>query len=133
MSWRDTWRETVESFLREVRDPDEPVRAEAQDALVAGIAAARREVETLDRELAVVGGRAEREARSADDCVRRREMAARVGDRETADIAERFGRRHRERADVLKRKHDVLRDELALARAVLNDLLDLARAEPRPR
>lgn len=130
MSWRETWRETVESFLREVRDPDEP-RADAEDPLVAAIAAARREIGELERELAGVGMRLEREHHSAEACGRRREMAARIGDEETARIAERFARGHAARADVLRRKREVLGDELALARVVLNDLLDLARVEPR--
>jgi hypothetical protein len=58
-------------------------------------------------------------------------MASRIGDHETATIAARFGRGHAARAEVLQRKHEVLRDELALTRVVLNDLLDLARVEPR--
>lgn len=130
MSWRETWRETVESFLREVRDPDEPA-AGAEDPLVAAIGAARREIGELERELGGVGMRLEREQRSAQECERRREMAARIGDEETAQIADRFARGHAARADVLRRKHEVLADELALTRVVLNDLLDLARVEPR--
>lgn len=131
MSWRQTWRETVESFLREVRDPDDPGTAGGGDALVAAIAAARQEGARLERELEATGRSAGEEAHAAEDCMRRHELALRIGDRETAAIAERFGRRHRERSEVLERKHDVLRDELALARAALNDLLDLARGEPR--
>ena len=130
MNWRDTWRATVDSFLRELRDPDEP-SAEADDPLIAAIAAARRETGELERDLEAVSARLERELRSVEECERRQEMAARIGDHETAAIAGRFGRRHAARADVLRRKHDVLRDELVLARVVLHDLLDLARVEPR--
>ena len=46
MGWRETWRETVESFLREVRDPGEAAGAgersggpTAADSVVAAEAA----------------------------------------------------------------------------------------------
>lgn len=132
MNWRETWRETVESFLREVRDPEGPRPGAADDPLVIAIAAARREVVALEQEVVAVGERAERERVLADDCVRREELARRIGDAETAAIAQRFGSRHRHRVDVLQRKHSVLGDELTLARAALNDLLDLVRGEPGP-
>lgn len=131
MSWRETWRETVESFLRELRDPDEAAPAVSPDPVVAAIAAARAEVAGVERELAAAEGRLAAETESAGVCERRREQAERIGDHDTARIAGSFGRRHTMRAAVLRRKCAVLEEELVVARAALNDLLDYARADTR--
>ena len=138
MSWRDTWRATVESFLREVRDPDEG--SAAPDPVVSAIATARAEIVTLERDQASAEGRLAAETDAAGVCERRREQAERIGDAATARIAGAFGRRHAMRAAVLRRKCAVLEEELTLARATLNELLDYARVdasglnvrEPRP-
>ena len=128
MSWRETWRETVESFLREVRDPDQPAPGPSTlDPLAGAIAAARAEVRDLERDLAASRTRADAEAESAAVCERRRDQATRIGDEDTAQLAARFGRRHAERLAVTRRKCEVLEDELRLARTTLTELLDLAR------
>jgi hypothetical protein len=130
MSWRETWRATVESFLREVRDPADPEPGRtAADPVAGAIAGARTEVRDLEEELRVTRGRADAEAESVAVCERRKAQAERTGDGETARVAERFCRRHAERLAVLRRKAQVLEDELRLARATLNELLDLARPD----
>ena len=127
MSWRDTWRATVESLLREVRDPDEG--APAPDPVVTAIAAARAEIVTLERDQAAAQGRLETETDAAAVCERRRDQAQRIGDADTARIAGAFARRHAMRAAVLRRKCAVLEEELTLARATLVELLDYARVD----
>lgn len=130
MGWRETWRETVESFLREVRDPaDAGASGPAGDALAAAIASARAEVRDLERDLEATRQRADAEAESAGLCERRKAQAERIGDVDTARVAARFAARHVERLGVMQRKCAVLDDELRLARTTLNELLDLARAE----
>ena len=130
MSWRETWRETVESFLREVRDPADPGAAiPAADPVAGAIAGARAELRELERQLEATRARLDGETEAAAMCERRRAQAERIGDADTARVAARFGRRHADRAEVLTRKAAVLGDELALARRSLAELLDLARAE----
>ena len=130
MSWRETWRATVESFLRELDGADDGMDARAPvDPIVSAIAGARAEVSSVERELASVAQRLAHEEQAAAMCERRRALAERIGDVDTAAVAERFRARHAARAAVLTRKRDVLRDELVLARSALNDLLDYARAE----
>ncbi len=126
MGWRETWRETVESFLREVR---EPMLAGHADSVVGAIAAARAELETVEQELQVVEERRAHEQDAAALCARRQEQAERIGDRATADIAKRFRARHEEHAALLQRKEAVLREELTLASATLNELLDYVRVD----
>jgi len=129
MGWRETWRATVESFLREVR---EPALSPGADAVLTAIAAARAELTTIEQELRTVGERLAEADAAAAVCARRQEMATRIGDGDTARLAQRFRERHEAHADVLRRKQQVLRDERALAAAALNELLDYARADATP-
>jgi len=126
MGWRETWRATVESFLREVRAAE---ASDQPDPVVAAIAVARAELAGVDRELRTVAERHAHERAAAELCARRQEMADRIGDRETAEVAQRFRRRHEERAVLLRRKEAVLLDERTLAIAALEELLDYARVD----
>lgn len=114
--WKKAWREAVENFKRELNDTQAAggnvgphVRAMRQD-----IASVRGALSKLDAEIA----RATREAgkeRDAEVIARRREGLARhVGDDETVRVAGEFATRHAERAGILERKVDVLRQERAL-------------------
>jgi len=49
------------------------------------------------------------------DAERRGRLAHGIQDQETADVAERFAAKHRERVEVLEQKLDAQRDELTLA------------------
>lgn len=136
MGWKETWRQTVESFVRELRGPDEAsgpaVAGGAGDGLSRAIAAARAEASAVERELHRTEDRLSDEESAAAVCLRRRELAERIGDRDTARVAARFQNRHEERAALLRRKRDVLRDEQSLTRVELEELLDLARTEAPP-
>lgn len=132
MGWKETWRETVESFVRELRGPEAEPRAAGhgvEDGLARAIAGARAEAAAVELELQRTEDRLTDEEAAAAVCLRRREMAERIGDVDTAAIAARFRNRHEERAALLRRKRDVLRDERALTRIELAELLDLARAD----
>ena len=127
MSWRETWRETVESFRRELRG-SASLEDGAADTLVRAVAEARSAAARVETELAHVEGRIASEEQAAAACARRRELAARIGDEGTAGVAERFERRHRQRLAVLRRKREVLSDEHALACRELAELLEAARS-----
>jgi hypothetical protein len=64
------------------------------------------------------------------DAERRGGLAEGIGDAETAAVAGRFAARHRERADVLARKADVQRQELALAEREMDELAARIRSAP---
>lgn len=55
------------------------------------------------------------------DADRRGSMAAGIGDQETADLAQIWAGKHRERVALLERKLEVQRDELALAERQLEE------------
>ncbi len=66
----------------------------------------------------------ERERQHLADAERRGRLAADISDTETAEIAERFASKHRERAAVLERKLAAQRDELALAEREVAEMTD---------
>jgi hypothetical protein len=73
-----------------------------------GITGMREALVRTERELVA-------ERKQLTDAERRGRLAAEVPDVETVTLAERFATRHRERVQVLERKLEVQRQELALA------------------
>jgi len=64
------------------------------------------------------------------DAERRGRLAAEIQDAETAEIAQRFAAKHRERVGVLEKKLAALREELGLYERELGDMqAQLGRAE----
>jgi hypothetical protein len=72
------------------------------------VAAMRDGVVATERELVL-------ERKQLEDAERRGRLAGDIADQETAQVAERYAARHRERTGVLERKLEVQRDELILA------------------
>lgn len=68
------------------------------------------------------------EQHQRDDAVRRRDLAAGIGDGGTIEAAERFLQRQEARIGVLERKIAVQRDELDLASRELEELTEKYRA-----
>jgi hypothetical protein len=62
------------------------------------------------------------ERRDLETALRRRELAAGIGDGETASVAERFAAKHRSRAEVLEKKLAAQREELALAEREIEEM-----------
>ncbi len=69
---------------------------------------------------------AEREQLAAAE--RRGQLAADIGDQETATIAREFAERHRQRVELLDRKLGVQRDELAIAQSEYDSLSERYRS-----
>jgi hypothetical protein len=89
-----------------------------RDAVIearAGLEAMRQGVAQTEKRLAV-------ERKSLQDAERRGRMAAQISDRETAEIAEQFAGKHRERVAVLEDKLEAQGAELALAERELEEM-----------
>ena len=117
--WKQAWREAVENFRRE---------AGATGAGAGGAEAVRGvyAAKTALRQLEFEARRAERElAHEREEeatCRRRESMALRIADEETARIAAEHATRHAERAEILERKAEVLRAEVALRTRELDEM-----------
>jgi predicted RNase H-like nuclease (RuvC/YqgF family) len=113
-SLRDAFRQAVVNFRTELNredSPDDP--NSALQVMKRELDRARDRRNRLTREVARVVQEAEEEARREDTCLRRAELASRIPDEETAELAREFADRHRRRKEILERKIEVLRLELA--------------------
>jgi hypothetical protein len=117
----DGLKARLERLFAETSEGSDGSLREAVIEVRAGLAAMRDALNRTERELAM-------EQQQQADAVRRRALAADIGDAETVDVADRFAARHQERADVLQRKLAVQRDELVLAERELEELTARYRA-----
>jgi hypothetical protein len=106
----------------DLRDLARQMREAVVEAKVA-VQETREAVARTERELAA-------ERQRLADAERRGRLAAEIQDQETADVAQRFAAKHRERVGVLEKKLAAQKDELALYERELGDMqAQLARAE----
>lgn len=113
-------REALRAALDAATPPPDlrEIAGQMQQAVIeakAGVGAMRDALAQSERELAHV--RAE-----VETTVRRRDLAAGIGDTETVDVAERYGAKQAERLAVLERKVAAQREELALAERDLGEM-----------
>jgi hypothetical protein len=123
-SFKSAWRQAVDNFWVEMEAGDSAVDARVR-AGYRQIAAARSQVERLERDIEECRVARDHEHEQAQVCSRREQMARQIGDVETARVATDFRVRHEERAGVLARKLEALQAEHALCR---RDLAEMERA-----
>jgi phage shock protein A len=98
---------------RSRREPEDEV-AELLTAMRREMVEARASLPVLDEALARAQAEVERERKALDDCRRRGELAARIGDAETVRVAGEFAERHARRVEVLEEKLRAARAERSL-------------------
>ncbi len=120
---RDAFREAVDNFKTELRRDEIPAAADRLLRAMEGeLVRVRSDLKGLEEELAKVEERAEREEAEARTCLRREEMAQRIGDEETVEVARRYARRHLKFKDVLVEKSKVLQREITLRRTEVQEM-----------
>ena len=125
--FRRAWRDAVDNFWRELEADDPEGR---QRGVYREVAGARNQLTALDDAIAETRERLAHEEEQVAACERRERLAERIGDEETARVAAEYGARHRERADVLRRKVAALEAERRLC---ARDLSEMERAlQERP-
>lgn len=121
---RKAFREAVDNFNREMSR--EGV-SETVDGLLKGMekeaVATRAGLESLKEQLATARSRIAAEEREAGVCRRREELARKIGDSETADIAAKFAEKHENRQQVLSDKAAAIEAEVRLQEAEYGDML----------
>jgi hypothetical protein len=110
--WMNVWRETVDSFDRELHG-DEGTDG-ASRGMRRQLVAARTALSRIQTDVERAAAEAGKERDAQQVCLRRQAMAQGIDDEETARIAGEYADRHAERADLYERKTAVLREELAL-------------------
>lgn len=120
---RSAFREAVDNFRSEVSRDAVP---EAADRLIRAMKAelvdARARLDRLEEELAATRSALSSEVEALETCLRREQMAHRIGDGETEEVARTFARRHLRRRDLLEEKAEVQARELSEARSELADM-----------
>ena len=121
---RAAFRQAVENFNRELHRDQAP---ETIDRLLRGmqreLVDARALISELESQVERARGEARHEAEQAQVCRRREEMARRIDDVETADLAARYAERHTKRQALLEQKVSALEEELAFRRKDAEEML----------
>ena len=110
---RDAFREAVHNFRTELNRDQVPEAAHRLlRAMEEELIRVRSEVKALEGELTQVRSRASREGDEVRKCLRREEMARKIGDEETVEVARSYARRHLRMQEVLTEKAEVLEREI---------------------
>lgn len=126
--WKRAWEQAVANFQRELAGEDVPGGHRAQ-SMRRDLQDARRALDRLHGDLVISRRELAGEEEQLQTCERRAAMAEKIGDAETARIANEFARRHTERAGILRRKVEVLQDELVMREQELQSMQAQADAE----
>lgn len=120
---RRIFRRSLDAFWAEVRarEPEDQV-AELLLAMRREMVAAKATISEQEEALARTAGDLERERQALAECDRRRALADRIRDQETARIAGEFAVRHRERVIVLERRFEAAQAELTLRRREADEM-----------
>ena len=89
---------------------------------------ARAALDEMGTQIAKTERRLERERQQLEDAERRGKLAEGIKDWETAEIAEQFAAKHRERADILQRKLEAQRAEMRLGERELSQMREQLKA-----
>lgn len=129
--WKKAWDQAVANFERELNGEDPPPHLAGRRAssMERDLNAARRALDRLEADLIAARKELAVDEEQAQTNERRGAMAENIGDEETARIARDFARRHAGRAAILRRKVEVLQDELTLRREDLEVMEAQAAAE----
>jgi hypothetical protein len=105
-------RDAINAAIDAAGSTDPPdVLAQMRRAVVE----ARSSIEAMRQGVAETEAKLQYQRGQLADAERRGRLAHGIQDQETADVAERFAAKHRERVEVLEQKLDAQRDELTLA------------------
>jgi phage shock protein A len=122
---RAAFRQAVENFNRELHRDQAP---ETMDRLLRGmqreLVDAKTLISELESQVARARGEARHEAGQAEVCRRREEMARRIDNSDTADLAARYAERHAQRQELLEQKVSALGEELAFRRKDAEEMLE---------
>ena len=112
--WKKAWQEAVSNFQKELEDEDDQGTPTQIAAMRRDLQAARRALDRLQVELTQSQRELAEEERQEQQCRRRGELAAGIGDQETVRVATEWAERHAQRARILRQKTEVLQAELGM-------------------
>lgn len=130
---RSAFREAVDNFRTELNRDAVPDAADRLlRAMKKELVEARLRLDELEDQLSRTRAERTTEDEAIRTCLRREEMARKIEDSETAEVARTFARRHLQRRDLLEEKEAVLAREFTQARSDLSEM-EARFAEARTR
>jgi phage shock protein A len=121
---RDAFREAIDNFKDEINRDQVP---ETVDKLLLGmrneVADAKVRIKELEDLIARADAEAAREKAEATTARRRGEMAGKIGDEETVEVAAQYADKHEERQRLLEEKAEALRKEHAHREKEVTEML----------
>ena len=121
---RNAFREAIDNFHEELNRDRVP---EAVDSLLRGmrdeITDTKVRLGDLEKQITRALKEAESEGKQATTARRRGEMAEKIGDEETAEVAREFAEKHGQRKTLLERKALALEEELEFRQKEYEDML----------
>lgn len=121
---RAAFRQAIDNFNRELHRDRIP---DTVDELLKGmqrqLVDVRTQLSELEEQIERARAEADHEAEQAEACRRREEMARRIEDTETAELAGEYGERHTKRQALLEKKISALEEELAFRRKDAEEML----------
>lgn len=129
--WKKAWQDAVSNFERELATPEDSFSSPSDraSAMRRDLNAARTALSRLQADVAQSAKDLVAEEESEQTARRRADMASRIDDPETVRIALEFAERHAHRAGILRRKVEVLQDELGMRQEELAAMEQQAAAE----
>jgi hypothetical protein len=119
-------KNAINAALSSATPPPDP---KAQGGLMREAAVeARVAVDVMKRDLAAAEEGLVAEQQQLADVTRRGEQAQQINDAETVEVAQRFAAKHAEKVQVLEKKVDAQRSELALAEKELAEIVAQVKA-----
>ena len=114
--WKKAWQDAVSNFERELNAPEGSFATPSHraSAMERDLRAAQAALHRLSADIEQAHKDLTAEEESEQTALRRASMAERINDAETVRIANEFAAKHTQRAAILRRKVEVLRDELAM-------------------
>lgn len=121
---RDAFREALDNFNKELKRDRVP---ETVDRLLVGmkdeIVDEKAQIAGLEAQLEKALAQAKLEGERGQTCRRREELARRIGDEETADVARDHALKHEGHHALLERKAEAIREELEFRRRTAEEMV----------
>ncbi|MDH3205890.1 MAG: hypothetical protein OEO79_04720 [Gemmatimonadota bacterium] len=121
---RDAFREALDNFNKELKRDRVP---ETVDRLLGGmkdeIVDEKAQVAGLEAQLEQAMAQSKLEAERGLTCRRREEMARRIADEKTADVAAQHAVKHEGHHRVLEKKVEAIREELEFRRRTMDEMM----------
>lgn len=122
---RRAFREAVDNFYEELNRDHIPENVDKLlGAMRQEMTDARTHIRRLEEEIGKAETLLERETQAVQTCLRREDMALKIGDEDTARVAREYAERHERRRMALEQKVEAFRQEKSVVEAEFSEMTE---------